>query len=136
MSDKPCLVYVMAKSGPDGMTSPVKIGISSNPDSRLATIQTSCPFKIALAYVFECPNRDVAEHIERCFHETQRAERLSGEWFNYHPITAIHLLCIAFRVALEHNIKDKTLIEPSLDVAGVLWAEKRFNLTTPRQALQ
>lgn len=130
--DDPHHVYVFARVGEDGMTSPVKVGISREANGRMATVQTSCPFKIDLAYVFEVPSRTIALELETAFHVTQKHKRTHGEWFDFEPVEAIHLLCIGIRTLLERFTEDKSLHEAALDCAGVLWAEKRFNLAVPR----
>jgi hypothetical protein len=129
-------VYVFAKKNGTDREAPVKVGISRDVNGRMVQVQTSCPFKIGLVYVFECPSKDVAREIERCFHDTQKKDRLHGEWFNIEPITAIHLLCMVYRTLLEARLTDKTNYLGYLDVAGVLWAEKRFNLCVPSGVLQ
>lgn len=134
--DNPHLVYVFAKVSENGMTSPVKVGISRDANARLATVQTSCPFKIDLAYVFELPNRTMALELERAFHVTQKGKRTHGEWFEFEPVEAIHLLCIALRTFVERFVTDKSIHEDVLDCSGVLWAEKRFNLAIPSKVLQ
>ena len=128
-------VYVFAHKTDAGLTGPVKVGISKAVNARLATIQTSCPQPIDMAYVFECPNRDIARAIELSFHEVQKDKRSHGEWFNFEPLEAIHLLCLAFRAALSHHMgDDPDLVENSLSLCGVHWAEKRFNLAVPKGA--
>jgi hypothetical protein len=127
-------VYVFAHQSEAGLTGPVKVGISKNVNARLSTIQTSCPQRIELAYVFECPNRGIARDIERSFHDTQAENRSHGEWFNFEPVQAIHLLCIAFRAALTHNLTGPKVMDAALDCCGVYWAEKRFNLAVPTGA--
>lgn len=126
-----CWVYVFARNGPSGLTSPVKVGISRNVSARLNNIQTACPFPVEMAYVFECPNRDIAQQIELSFHQTQRENRAHGEWFEYEPVKAIHILCVAFRSLLSHYVADFEMVDTALDVSGVYWAEKRFNLAVP-----
>jgi hypothetical protein len=124
-------VYVFAHKSESGLIGPVKVGISKDVNLRLSTIQTSCPYPIDLAYVFECPARDIARAIERSFHDVQHDKRSHGEWFNLEPVAAIHLLCLAFRAALSHNIDDPVVVDAALDCCGVYWAEKRFNLAVP-----
>lgn len=124
-------VYVFAKDGPNGLEAPVKVGITNSANSRLATIQTSCPFRIGMAYVFEVPNKEIAAHFERSFHRTQKSHRLHGEWFDIQPLDAIQILCIGYRVMLELTSDgDPKLIQSALDVSGVLWAEKKFGLSS------
>lgn len=138
MTAEICWVYVFSRKADAGLTKPVKVGISRNVDGRLSTVQTACPFKIDMAYVFECPNREIAEYLERSFHDTQKSACLHGEWFDYEPVEAIHLLCIGYRVMLELTCSDQKTRSDSLECAGVLWAEKRFGLEEPtdRAALQ
>ena len=133
-ADEVCWVYVFAHESAGALVGPVKVGISNNVNARLSTIQTSCPMPIDMAYVFECPNKQIARSIERSFHDTQRDKRTHGEWFAFEPVVAIHLLCLAFRAALEHNVDDKSLVDAALDLSGVYWAEKRFNLAVPHGA--
>jgi hypothetical protein len=122
-------LYVIAKKSDDaGMVGPVKVGISNNPKKRLATIQTACPFPVDLAYVFSCPNREIARQMERMFHETRRDKCLYGEWFDYSPRQTVAILCIAFHVALRCNLSDDDLIEHSLEFCGVRAAEKAVGI--------
>lgn len=119
-----CFVYVIGRD-----EGPVKVGISASPTARLSTIQTSCPFPVKLAQVFMCPDRDIARHIERSFHQTRREKCLYGEWFDYTPREVIGILCIAFHVALRCNLADdEDLIEASLELCGVRSAEKAIGL--------
>jgi hypothetical protein len=134
MRDDTHYVYVIAKLADGKMTSPVKVGISAEPNARLACIQTACPFQIDIAYVFECPSREIAREIERAFHATQAAARLCGEWFDHHPIAAIHLLCLLYRTGLEVKVRDPELIAQALEISGVILAEKRFGLAAPTGA--
>jgi hypothetical protein len=134
--DNPHLVYVFARVGEGGMTSPVKVGISREANARLATVQTSCPFKIELAYVFELPNRTIALELERAFHVTQKHKCAHGEWFDFEPVEAIYLLCIGLRTLIQRFVTDRSIHEDVLDCAGVLWAEKRFNLAIPGKVMQ
>jgi hypothetical protein len=53
-----------------------KIGFSSNISSRIATIQTGCPFPLEIAGVFDGDMR-----LERKFHEAFREYNTNGEWF-------------------------------------------------------
>jgi hypothetical protein len=131
-----CSVYVIAKevNGTDGKTtfiSPVKIGMAKNTAARLRGVQTNCPFRIGMPYEFDFLAREHAFEIERMFHETQRVHRLYGEWFDIHPLAAIHLLCIGIRSALDVFMNDPSNREGYLDYIGVLWAEKRFSLLPP-----
>jgi hypothetical protein len=121
---------------PHTLTGPVKVGITGNLNSRLSTIQTACPFRIALAWTFDCPTKGIAQDIERCFHQTQKANRQHGEWFSFEPIQAVHLLCIAYRTLLRTRATKLTPYdyEAILNFAGVLTVENRYQLLTPEEA--
>lgn len=130
--DDTTFVYVICKVNAEGQfCSPCKIGISNSVEFRLAGLQTACPFKIDTPYYFQFPSRHIAREIERSFHMTQKRHQLQGEWFDLAPIEAIHLLCIATRVAVQVHVTDKSIIEPVLRCAGVYWAEKKYGLMVP-----
>lgn len=135
MSERDCHVYVIAKRSGDTLIGPVKVGISASVEFRLRSIQTACPFPIDIAYVFECPNKEIARSLELSFHATQVNAKLHGEWFDFPPVHAIHLLCIGYRVLVEQTA-DRDLHEALLSKAGVQWAERRFGLNTPQTVLQ
>ena len=128
-------VYVIAHLSDGKLRGPVKIGISANPLKRISTLQTSCPFKIEVSFIFACPNREWAKMVEKSFHETQKESCLHGEWFDIEPIQAIHILCIGYRVCLQHFVKDTKIHNDCLRTARVLEAEEFFSLATP-SALQ
>ena len=123
-------VYVISDVSSGKFCGPVKVGISKNPPKRLQQIQTSCPFRAEIAYLFACPNRGIAEAIERSFHDVQAAHQSHGEWFNLEPVLAIHALCIAFRAHLDVFVSPE-IIPDALRQIGVLEAERKFNLAAP-----
>lgn len=61
------------QAGHDG---PIKIGISTNVPARLASLQTSVPYKLRLLVTIP---GDVC--IERQLHREHALDRLEGEWF-------------------------------------------------------
>jgi len=74
-----------------------KIGFSSNPLKRLATLQTGNPDNLMIHYTFEI-NEDTAYKYEHYIHNEYNHKRIKGEWFNisadeikklmlYHEIT-------------------------------------------------
>ncbi len=77
MSDR-CFVYIFETLG--GLF--CKIGVSSDPVSRLESVRTGCPFYLGLAYQFEVPSRRLAEAVERAAHKRLQEYRESGEWFS------------------------------------------------------
>lgn len=68
----------------------VKVGISTNPEARLANLQTGTGFRLALAYVASCDN---AAAVERRTHDLLARHRCQGEWFDCEAdvaVAAIH----------------------------------------------
>jgi len=65
----------------------VKIGISNDPTSRLANLQTASPFRLRL--VFTAPAYGHAYRIEQMAHTILGRQRASGEWFKVTPDMAI-----------------------------------------------
>lgn len=123
-------LYVIARRSDDeGLTCPVKVGISDNPMGRLSSIQTACPFPIGLVRVFECPNREIALEMERSFHRTRKDKCLFGEWFDFTPREAIVLVCMSFHVALNIHLKgDDELISDCLEMCGVRAAQRALQI--------
>ena len=66
-------VYVI-----EGAPGHIKIGISHDPFSRLATLQTASPFPLRLAFSVATPS---ALNVEREAHAILAAHRAEGEWF-------------------------------------------------------
>lgn len=80
---EPMSVYV-AGAAADGF--PVKIGMSSNVEKRVAELSTGCPYRLK---VFFTAVVDDPRKIERAAHEALEAYRLNGEWFDVTPEFAI-----------------------------------------------
>ena len=87
---------------------PVKVGVTSSLDARLATIQTGCHFKIDLLYFRQFRNRDHALEHERNFHAVYAQNRLAGEWFD---------------LDLDHAIEG---IDTAIDIEAWCEEEARF----------
>lgn len=68
------MVYVIL----DSSKNHIKIGVSNNPNKRLATIQTSCSNPLKLIHVQEGNVVD-----ENRIHAQLKQYRLKGEWFDY-----------------------------------------------------
>jgi hypothetical protein len=102
--------------------------------ARLRELQTACPYKISLVHEFEFPERWMAAHIERCFHDVQKKDRLHGEWFKINPIIALQLLSLCIETALIVKLegRDPAFIEQCREIAGLNAAIakiKSWNLT-------
>ena len=80
----------------------VKIGITSDLNSRLAALQTANPTKINLVYVLVCKSRDHALALETKFHELLSSYRKNGEWFSIPAIQILTLVQLA--LALAENV--------------------------------
>jgi hypothetical protein len=65
----------------------VKIGVTKNPDARLAQIQTGASCK--LDYAFIAPTSGDPFSIEKEAHAMLERNRVNGEWFNVPPELAI-----------------------------------------------
>ncbi len=89
-------VYIICRIKSNKPKSPVKVGISSNPAKRIASLQTANPFQLVLLTTFYCPTLEMARSLEASFHETQSDRRLWGEWFNIHPMELRE-------IAIEHS---------------------------------
>ncbi len=63
-----------------GCEQAIKIGVAKRVESRLATIQTHCPLKVAVLAVVEGTRA-----LEQEYHSRFAAHRLHGEWFAPHP---------------------------------------------------
>ena len=75
--------YVYVIIGAHGLC---KIGISNDPDARIATLRTSSPYALDLAYV--TPAQD-AFAVEQEAHQMLWRFRANGEWFGVTPMVAI-----------------------------------------------
>lgn len=112
-------LYVMAKWEGKDPTSPVKIGISASPESRLLSIQTACPFPVRMICHLTAPSREIALAVEKCFHHTQKKHRLYGEWFDINPLHAVQLVVLAYRTMVEARVSSKDLHQDIFEVSGV-----------------
>lgn len=95
-------LYVMCFMGrPNEPLGPVKIGISGNVQSRLASVQTGCHRRLEVLAAFSIPDRDSARRVEAEIHRLGSHWRLEGEWFDLDPIIALEVACGLFRMYLD-----------------------------------
>jgi hypothetical protein len=85
-------VYVIARQEHDRAVSPIKIGISDNPDKRLSTIRVSCPFPVEYLHSFGPMTRPEALRHENGLHDAYKDNRMQGEWFDVEPDEIMDLL--------------------------------------------
>lgn len=80
-----CFVYVIQMSDQDI----VKVGISKNPDSRIASLRTASPFQLRFVELFELPTEADARAIESAVHDDLDCFHMGGEWFRCDPTGAM-----------------------------------------------
>lgn len=71
-------IYIVT---PNGDEFPCKVGISDNPEKRLASLQCGASSKLALREVYWLDTRAKALAMEREFHESYVEWRMNSEWF-------------------------------------------------------
>jgi len=74
-----------------------KIGITTNPQARLATLRTSSPFPIEFAYVAETSGAPI--DVEQNAHAMLDRHRCQGEWFDVAPEAAVGAIAAAAHAA-------------------------------------
>ncbi len=72
-------VYII-QSG-DRPKSPIKIGVSSNVDKRVAELQTGNPYPLKVLASITCRSKSDAYGLENFIHKKLRKHRMKGEWF-------------------------------------------------------
>lgn len=60
----------------------VKIGRANCLNTRLAMLQTGCPYELEILSAFECVDYKA---VERAFHQEFARSRIRGEWFQLKP---------------------------------------------------
>lgn len=77
-TDQPA-VYIVQ----NGLTGPIKIGVSKNVQRRLRELQTGSARKLNLLGWFDCESIDLAFELESQLHKQFKANAMSGEWFGF-----------------------------------------------------
>ncbi len=86
-------IYVLAVGDEDGpFSGPVKIGITDNPERRLAEIRPHSPIGISFAYLRKLPTRRIALDLEQRVHRILERQNLAYEWFGIEPDKAIEVV--------------------------------------------
>jgi len=60
---------------------PVKIGVTTNVENRIASLQTGNPYSLKCKALITCSSRGEAYGLESYLHYRLRKLRLNGEWF-------------------------------------------------------
>ena len=64
-----------------GNVGPIKIGVATNIQSRMDTLQTGNHLKLALVASIKCDSRLHALYIEKNLHKLFHYKHIRGEWF-------------------------------------------------------
>lgn len=109
-----CCVYVIEARRPrDGQIGDlIKIGISSDPDGRLASLQTGNPHPLRLEGVVWLGSREEAAQIEAALHARFAEHRRTGEWFLFDPYSALH---VAYRLAIKQWFERRMTLSDVLE---------------------
>lgn len=99
-------LYIIAHRHAEKLVKPVKVGITSNLKARIRAVQTGNPAPVEFAFVFDFPNADIARSMELAFHNLQKEDRLTGEWFNIDVARALRLFCLYLDIAIQINLGD------------------------------
>ena len=110
-----CYVYIVATVIKGVYMAPIKVGLTSNIDGRMASLQTGSAHKLTPVHWLPVPTRDIAADLESMWHQTFAENRMSGEWFNVDPLEAVEGLTICAvewaRAACESQDQLAELIE-------------------------
>lgn len=87
-------VYIL-----QSQTGLLKIGMSTDPESRLRALLTGHPFGLEIVYLLECDER-LAHPIEQATHRILSSAKVSGEWFSVPLPDAIAALSNALSIFL------------------------------------
>lgn len=125
---KQSYVYLIATALDDGLTGPVKVGVSDQPTRRLAQLQSGSPHKLKIAHLFPLPNRGTALEIERALLGVKAHLRMSGEWLDIDPLIAASLIGLYIGTALVAAGVDGDDLDQMMSSAHALPSEGEFKL--------
>lgn len=119
-------VYVICHEKDGKWCGPVKVGMGADPSKRLYSLQTGNPNKLHLLWQFSAPNKQMSRRMEHGFHQTKKAHRMQGEWFDLEPIVAVQSLCLLFSVVVHicgfRDEEANSILEDCLvSQASILW---------------
>jgi hypothetical protein len=89
----------------------VKVGVSGAAESRAASLQTGCPYKIEV-FASVPANSWVAFRAERAAHIRMRDRAAHGEWFRIAPTAALHVVLAEVRAARLMERRDPVAPQP------------------------
>ena len=91
-------VYVICVLREGRAEGPCKIGVSDNPVSRLASLQSGNPEKLVVYGTVSFPDKNQALFVERSFHKMYGEFRMEGEWFGMKPEMAERHITVALKL--------------------------------------
>lgn len=99
-------VYIIAQlDGANELRGPCKVGISNNPSSRMASLQTGNAARLVLVAKYCFWRRSHALEVERVFHEALATQRTGGEWFDIEPDAAVALMAMNIRSFVRNRLQ-------------------------------
>lgn len=108
-------VYVI-----EGSHGAIKIGISSDPEKRRATLQTGAPHHLFLAFAIYAG--DAAFDVEQEAHAILDAHRMPGEWFAVSKELAIATVYgAAARLGVSLGDEPRQEVAPPREINVTLW---------------
>lgn len=111
---------------------PIKIGVSANPESRLKELQTGNPFKLIIIKTVPCLTKNAAHALESSLHELTRVtnKKMNGEWFRiYQPIDPLIGMCLKRMSKNRANVVGN---EKFIEIADKALARRRKNRKNKR----
>lgn len=119
-SEKTCYIYLITHKRDGSLYGPVKVGITTNLNARLAQIQTGNPHQVDIALFFPTPGREFAAAFEQAFHHVMASKRLTGEWFDMEPVTALRAMIYNMQSGLRHFLGEAPdILEEALEYSRV-----------------
>lgn len=79
MALKKHYVYFIKCCNADGF---VKVGVSSDIESRISSLSTGNPYRLELVNSITCISKERAYFVEHVIHNWLSSRRISGEWFD------------------------------------------------------
>lgn len=87
MSDR-AFVYLIAHEKDGRAISPVKVGIATDVQTRLSSVQVGNPYLLMLVEAWDYVKMLTARRFEEKFHRSHDDKNLMGEWFDIEPAYA------------------------------------------------
>ena len=87
-----CCVYVIAQVRNRALCGPVKVGMSANPYSRLAELQTGSPHQLVIVNERAFRSRSDAAYVEDVMRLAWSDCKMIGEWVDASPLRVADML--------------------------------------------